>query len=220
MAMPEQLAEPSVIADEPQIVAAGVSLEDYLEYYAELGCEFVEGTVYKMTPVGLLHEIIRDYLRLVLQVYFDLRPVGRVLGEPFVMRLAEFPNRRREPDLIIVLKTNPHTLRETYMDGPADICIEIVSPGSVATDHGEKFEEYEKGGVPEYWIFDPIRNEARFYRLNEKGIYIRQSEDADGNYRTPRLPELVLHVPTLWQENLPGPIVIIEAVRTMLKDEA
>ena len=91
-------------------------------------------------------------------------PIGRVLGEPFVMRLPEFPKRRREPDLMVVLQSNPNKLTETYMDGAADICIEIVSPGTVGTDHGAKLYEYEKGGVQEYWIIDPIRDECRFYR--------------------------------------------------------
>jgi hypothetical protein len=36
----------------------------------------------------------------------------------------------REPDLQIILKSNPHEHSPTLMRGPADICIEIVSPES------------------------------------------------------------------------------------------
>jgi Uma2 family endonuclease len=102
------------------------------------------------------------------------------------------------------------------MQGAADICVEVVSQESSRRDRGEKFEEYEKLGVGEYWIWDPLRSEASFYRLNKSGVYTRQSEDADGNYRTPLLPGLAVHVPTLWSEKRPGPGAISRAVQAML----
>lgn len=199
------------------VVAVNVSLEDYMEHYAAEHHEWVEGAVIKMTPAERVHNDILYYLYLLLGAYFELRPFGTVIGQPFVMRLPAFPKRRREPDLLVVLKTNPHELKDTYLDGPADICIEVVSEGSVERDHGDKFQEYEKGGVPEYWIADPLRDEGRFYRLNETGRYIRQIEDADGFYRTPALPGFALHVPTLWTNPLPGPGATFRMVEEMLK---
>jgi hypothetical protein len=61
-------------------------------------------------------------------------------------------------------------------------------------------------------------DDCRFYRLNENGRYAPQFIDQNGNYRTPALPGFVLHVPTLWEDRLPGPIVIVKAVEAMLKD--
>jgi len=200
-----------------EVVATNVSLEDYMEYYAADYCEWVEGVVIQMAA-SLKHNNLCDYLRLLLAAYFELRPVGRVISQPFVMRLAAFPQRRREPDLLIVLDGNTGKISETYLDGAADICIEVVSEESVERDHGDKFHEYERGGVPEYWILDPLRGEPRFYRLDENGRYIRQNEDEAGNYRTPALPGFVLHVPTLWQETLPGPAATARAVAQMLAE--
>ncbi|PJF39518.1 MAG: hypothetical protein CUN54_08515, partial [Phototrophicales bacterium] len=201
------------------VVAIDVSLEDYMQHYAEDFCEWVEGVVVKMSPVDERHDGLNYYLRQLLAAFFELRPIGVVRMQPFVMRLPAFPNRRREPDLMVILHTNPHELKATYMDGPADIVIEIVSEESVNRDHGEKFKEYEQGGVPEYWIADPLHREARFYRLNAEGLYQRQSEDADGYYRTPALPGLLIHVPTFWQSEFPGPLATAQAVAKMLEDE-
>jgi Uma2 family endonuclease len=169
-----------------------------------------------MSPGSIKHNRLLQYLANLLNAYFELNPIGTLVIQPFVMRLAAFPNRRREPDLLVVLKTNPRELKETYMDGPADLCIEIVSEDSVDRDHGDKFREYEKGGVPEYWIIDPIHTETRLYRLNQEGRYSRQTEDEQGDYRTPTLPGLVLHVPTLWQDEFPGPGATSAAVKDML----
>jgi Uma2 family endonuclease len=200
-----------------EIVATGVSADDYLARYAETFHEWVEGVVIKMTPVTLRHDALTTFLRLLLAAYFDLKPIGRVLGQPFVMRL-DAVGRFREPDLQIILHDNPGELTDTVMIGPADICIEVVSPESVERDYGAKFNEYEKAGVREYWIIDPLRQRCDFNRRSEAGIYIEMEPDATGHYRTPLLPRLALHVPTLWQDELPGVITTAQAVQAMLNE--
>lgn len=196
------------------IIATDVSLSDYMEQYAAQHCEWVEGVVIKMSPVHIRHDAITRYLATLLTAYLELRPIGVVLQAPFVMALL--PDRRREPDIQVVLNSNPHELKDTYMDGPADIVIEVVSPESKIRDHGEKFDEYEKGGVKEYWIVDPLRDECRFYRMNAEGTYIRQVENSDGNYHTSALEGLSVHVPTLWQDDLPGPGAVFASVQGMV----
>lgn len=198
-----------------EIIATGVSEAEYLEKFAAHFCEWVNGTVIRMAPATLHHNRTIGYLYTLFEAYFELNPVGVVALSPFLQRLTEI-QVNREPDLMIVLDSNPNALTETALIGAADICIEVVSPESVARDRGEKFEEYEKGGVGEYWIFDYPRAEALFYRRNEEGIFIRQPEDTDGNYQTPLLPGLNVHVATLWQEKLPGPAATAQAVAAML----
>jgi Uma2 family endonuclease len=201
---------------EVEIIATGVTFEEYLERFSGQHCELVGGNVIKMSPISLVHEMLVGFLETLLKAYFELRPLGRVVRE-FVMKVPNV-EPSREPDLQIILDTNTGTLTATFMDGPADICIEVVSAGTADVDHGAKFVEYEKGGVQEYWIIDPIHKECRFYQLDSEGIFVRQSEDAAGNYRTPRLPGFVLHVPSLWQEKLPGPIATVRLVEKMLEN--
>jgi Uma2 family endonuclease len=201
-----------------EIVAAEVSEDDYMQHYAEDHHEWIRGVVVKMSPVSLQHDQIITFLRKLLETYFALRPTGVVVGAPFVMRLAEV-TARREPDLQVILNANPGQLRETYMDGPADICIEVVSPGSETVDYGEKLAEYERGAVGEYWLTDPLRRMCHFYRLADSGLYSLYTPDSDGNYTTSRLPGFRLHVPTLWEETLPDIVQVVDIVRAMLKDE-
>jgi Uma2 family endonuclease len=198
-----------------EILATGVSFEEYIEKFAGIHCELVGGVVFKMSPAGLLHNAIQNYLYMFLSAYFSLKPIGQVISQPFTQRLFNV-EPKREPDLLVVLNSNPHSLTETYMDGPADICIEIVSPDSIDRDRGIKFKEYELGGVPEYWILDPIHREPLFYRLGDEKLYVPQSLDAQGNYRTPALPGLLLHIPTLWTNPLPDFYEIAEYVKAML----
>ena len=46
--------------------------------------------------------------------------------------------------------------------------------------------------------------------------YVRQPEDEAGNYRTPALPGLILHVPMLWQDPLPDLLVTADSIKAML----
>ncbi len=213
MALSEIIHTPS-----GEIVATGVSEEEYLDKYAAHFCEWVNGTVIRMAPATFRHNAIIGYLYMLLNAYFELSPIGVVVLSPFLQRLVLI-NVNREPDLMVILNSNSAQMTNTAVNGAADICIEVVSPESVARDRGEKFEEYEKGGVGEYWIFDYPRTEALFYRRNEEGVFVRQPEDSEGAYRTPLLPGLVISVATLWQEPYPGPKAVARAVEAMLNTQ-
>ena len=197
------------------IVVTGVSGDDYMAHYAHDFYEWVRGTLIKMSPVTKRHNQITRYLDFLLDTYFSLRPIGEVMTAPFVMRV-DATESRREPDLQIILKDNPGELTDTAMIGAADICIEVVSAESAERDHSTKLVEYEKGGVREYWIIDPAQNESRFLRLVD-GRYVDVAVDDQENYRTPLLPDFGLHVPTLWQETLPAPPQIVNAIQEMLR---
>lgn len=198
-----------------EILATGISFEEYLVRFDGIHCELVDGNVIKMSPATLQHQDIFNYLINLLMAYFSLTKRGRVLTQPFTQRLPNV-EAKREPDLMLVLVENFGRIQQTFLDGPADICIEIVSEESINRDRITKVDEYQKGGVKEYWILDFLQQEALFYTLNTSGQYERQLLDED-NYRSPLLPGFILHVPTLWQDPLPDFFAIGKAVQEMLK---
>jgi Uma2 family endonuclease len=209
------LHEAPVLELNETILETDVSFEDYLERYAADFCEWVGGTVVKMSPIHERHDELTRYFTHLVAAYFELRPIGQLRISPFVMRLPE-TRRGREPDLQIILNSNPHPLRPTYMDGPADIAIEVISPGTEQVDRETKLLEYQAAGVKEYWWFDSMARDARFFRLGADGVFVRQQPDADGNYRTMLLPGLALEVALLWRTPLPGPGATFNAVKAML----
>ncbi|MBL8154620.1 MAG: Uma2 family endonuclease [Anaerolineae bacterium] len=201
-------------AREPRVAATAVSEADYMRDHAESFHEWVDGAVIRKSPVTAEHDNLAYFLRGLLETYFVFQPIGQVKSAPFVMKPGA-DARRREPDLQIIRHDNPGSLTDTAMLGPADICIEIVSEGSEEIDFGSKFVEYQRGGVREYWLIDPLRHEARFYRLNAEGIYLSQPVDAQGRYTTPLLPAFKLDTALLWSAPLPNPVQILALVQTM-----
>lgn len=197
------------------VVATDVAFEDYLAHYAADYYEWSDGMVIKMSPIHDRHDELTRFLAIFFESYFEQKPIGTVRQQPFVMKLPAI-RVAREPDLQIILQANPHPYTPTFMNGPTDIVIEVVSPESVERDYEDKFKEYQKGGVPEYWIFDPMQFASRFYLLVD-GKY--QHQDVTENYRTPRLPMLMLHIPTLWERPLPGPLATALKIQEMLAAE-
>jgi Uma2 family endonuclease len=71
-------------------------------------------------------------------------------------------------------------LQNAYLEGPADLVVEITSRDSRARDRGEKFYEYEQGGGRGYWLLDYLRRQGEFYQLGLGGIYHGVPVGADG----------------------------------------
>jgi Uma2 family endonuclease len=197
-----------------EVLAESVAWEDYLRDFAADHAEWVEGTVVRLPPVSRTHTRLFVYFSTLLDIYLSQTQEGEFLVEPFVMRLADIS--AREPDLLVVTTPNKGRLHETYLDGPADLVIEIIAPGRDTRDRVEKFSEYERGGVGEYWIVDPRHREALFYRRSD-GVYVRASLTQDGVYQSAVLPRLQIVVTDLWRSPLPNPAEIERAVAAMLE---
>ena len=93
-------------------------------------------------------------------------------------------------------------MKNNYLDGGADLAIEVSSPDSRTRDRRDKYHEYQQAGVREYWILDPIRKQADFFQLDSEGIYTLVTVGADGVFRSHVLEGLWLRVDWLWQEPL------------------
>jgi Uma2 family endonuclease len=111
----------------------------------------------------------------------------------------KLPRSGREPDLLFVAEEHLTRLGNTYLDGPADLAVEVISPESVGRDRGEKFFEYEQAGVPEFWLLDPAHRRAEFYQLGDDGLYQLVAADEAGIYRSRVLPGFWLRVAWLWE---------------------
>ncbi len=158
------------------------------------------GVVMMTSPASMRHQDVSGFLESILRSFVETYDLGVVLSAPFQMKL---PGSGREPDLLFVATEHLERLKTTYLDGPADLVVEIVSPESVGRDRGEKFYEYERGGVSEYWLVDPLRRRFEAYHLDEQGFYCTLFSGAGGRYDSQVLTGFWLRVEWLWQEPLP-----------------
>jgi Uma2 family endonuclease len=180
-----------------------MTYEEFLAWTDEdTWAEWVDGEVILLSPASKRHQDIAFFLAALLRFFVEAGQLGSVVTAPFQMKIGpDLPGR--EPDIIFISRASLNHLRDTYLDGPADLAVEIISRDSRARDRGDKFYEYEQGGVREYWLLDYLRRQAEFYQLGPDGIYRLVPIDEDGIYHSAVLEGLWLNVEWLWQEPLP-----------------
>lgn len=181
-----------------------MTYEEFLAWADEdTHAEWVDSEVIWKAPASCAQQEIGGFLICLLGAYVEDHRLGRLYYESFQMKTApHLPGR--QPNLLFVANAHLSRVREVYLDGPADLVIEIVSPESRSRDRGDKYAEYEEGGVPEYWILDQPRRQAEFNLLGPDGRYHLAPIGEDGVFHSRALPGFWLKVEWLWQEPLPS----------------
>ena len=183
-----------------------LTYEEFLEWADEdTWAEWVDHEVIFMSPPATRHQEIASFLTAIMRALAEERGLGQVLSAPYQMKLEN----GREPDVLFIAEAHRGRLQEVYLDGPADLVVEIASPSSGPRYRGDKFYEYEAGGVPEYWLVDPARGQLEVYRLQE-GRYRSVRPDEEGVVRSEVMPGFWLKEAWLWQDPLPRVLDVLE----------
>ena len=113
----------------------------------------------------------------------SLAPEGVVVIAPTDVLLD---GRKIQPDVFWIAVGGACVDREHYYEGPPDLIVEVLSPTSIKHDRMTMFALYERNGVSEYWIIDPIADYVEVYSLRE-GKYVRVTQDENGDFHSPVL---------------------------------
>jgi Uma2 family endonuclease len=180
-----------------------VSFDDFLEWYDDAThAEWTDGWV---TPIHVdvtaRHDAIVKLLSTLFMTASRLGSRGVVHGAPFKMRLSH--RLCRTPDLFFVAPDRRHLFDKYYLNGAADIAVEVISPESVRRDRVVKLAEYERHGVREYWIADAQAQSLEIRVLQADGTYRLAFAGTEGTYASTVLPGLRVRAEWLWQT--PGP---------------
>ncbi|MDQ3668302.1 MAG: Uma2 family endonuclease [Acidobacteriota bacterium] len=133
-----------------------ISYEEFLQSSEYVWAEWVDGEVVPLSPASRKHQLLVSFLAALLQHFVEANRLGLIISAPFQMKTgADLPGR--EPDILFIASDHLERLKDTHLAGAADVVVEVISPESLVRDRGEKFYEYEKGGVGEYWLIDPLR---------------------------------------------------------------
>lgn len=114
------------------------------------------------------------------EIYFQLKSYLRgkackVYYAPFDVRLFEEEGEGPEevdfvlqPDLMVVCDQNK--VDRHGIHGAPDLVVEVLSPGTARYDKIIKLGLYQRAGVPEYWVVDPVSRCVSVY-LIKNGVY-------------------------------------------------
>lgn len=123
--------------------------------------ELVDGVLLVSAAPSEEHQIALSNLFALLHA--SARPELRVLFAPYAVRFSA--RRQLEPDVVVVPKDRSAPDRRPLL------VLEVLSPGTRATDGTLKRHVFEQGGVPSYWLVDPLVPAVTVLELRD-GAYV------------------------------------------------
>lgn len=188
------------MATQAAYVPGRISFEEFLTAYDGVRAEWVDGEVVEMSPASDRHQDILELLAAALRQYVERTGAGIVRLQQLGMHIG---NRLRVSDILFLRSEHRDRRTPTHVDGPADFVVEVVSMESRIRDRDVKFYEYERAGVPEYWVVDPLREAVDLYHLGGDGRYHLADEGAPPRLESRVLSGFWIDPRWLWQEPLP-----------------
>lgn len=176
----------------------------------DLQAEFVDGRVIVHSPASIKHGDISVFVLKLIGLFVDKHDLGRVWSDNIQVRLR--PGLRRVPDLIFVSNESTATITQHEISGAPDLVVEIVSPDSVEHDWRDKYFEYEKAKIREYWVIDPGSERFQMYVLNAKNKFVAQPAEK-GVVKSNVLHGLWLKSEWFWQERLPNVLKVAKELK-------
>ena len=155
--------------------------DPYQHTYADLGRsrsygdELIDGSACVREPPApsQSHQMVVMELGAQLTAALRGKP-SRVYAAPFDVRL---PKAVEEDDLIdtvvqpdVLIVCDPRKIDEHGMRGAPDWLAEVLSPRTARHDRFVKLPAYERAGVREVWLINPVERTVAIYRL-EAGRY-------------------------------------------------
>lgn len=113
--------------------------------------ELLDGEAYMAASPRSDHQFFQNDFAAALHAWVRQYSLGR-MAQCLDMRLA--PAWTFCPDILFISTVRMSQVQRNYIDGPADLAVEILSPSTEHIDRGEKFVEYARYGVAWYWIVD------------------------------------------------------------------
>ncbi len=169
--------------------------------------DLIDGVIYMASPDSIESNRLSKWLLGVTDDY----AIEKDLGECFMLRVAFRLDEKNapEPDIGFVKKSGLHLVRKGYIAGPPDASFEIVSPESIERHYYKKKDQYEKYGVREYWIIDPMEETVTLLRLNKRGKY-QEVRPKDGILHSEVIEGFWLDPNWLWQSPRPRKAEILK----------
>ena len=141
--------------------------EDYYALPDDRRAELIDGILYDMASPSISHQAISS--EIFIEITSHIRKNGgkcRVFYAPCDVKLfPEEDGNIVQPDLLVVC--DPDKIHPNRLEGAPDLIVEIVSPGNPAHDYVRKLDLYDRAGVREYWIVDPMRKKTMVYALEK-----------------------------------------------------
>jgi Uma2 family endonuclease len=140
--------------------------------------EIIEGELIMSPAPFTIHQQVSLNIVVELASFIRKTKAGKIFYAPTDIILNDL--NVVQPDILFISRENLQIIKDKNIKGVPDLIIEIVSPATGYYDLSGKKDLYEKFGVPEYWIVDPMKQRVEIYLNFEHKFELHQRLDKKG----------------------------------------
>ncbi len=124
--------------------------------------QLLEGELVMTPSPRAWHQQVSYRLEFKLLAHVQEHDLGEMYHAPLDVTLDD--HNVVQPDIFFISKERAGILQDGRILGAPDMCVEILSPGTVRLDRVRKLELYARFDVTHYWIVDLERADDRGVR--------------------------------------------------------
>jgi len=134
--------------------------------------ELYDGEIYVVPAPVPRHQVVQHELTERLRTYCRERG-GFAVGSPIDIVFSDYDVV--QPDVVVFGPARAHLVDlDRVISHAPDLCVEVLSPSTEATDRGRKLQMFARYGVPEYWLVDPVEETIEVLRLEARDYVVVQ----------------------------------------------
>jgi len=148
------------------------------------------------SPLAVHQQILFDLSEIVVLYNISSRK-GQWMYAPMDVKFDD--GNVLQPDILYIAEERKAELIKDRVEGAPDLIIEILSPSNAYYDLRQKKELYEKYGVKEYIIIDPIAQNADLYILKDSVYQLHQKAQKTEQLNSVLLPGLTIDLQKIFK---------------------
>ncbi len=146
--------------------------------------ELINGELVKKQSPTFRHQRISTIIENLLFNYAQKTKAGMMLHAPLDVVLDD--GNAYHPDVFFIKAERSFVINEAeqIIIGAPDLVVEILSKGTAIYDKGDKKDTYEKYGVREFWLVDPLSKSVEIYAYVEQQFKLTQYAAESGTMKS------------------------------------
>jgi Uma2 family endonuclease len=159
-----------------------MSIEQFLALPESNGYELVEGRLVERKTMGALSDYVAQQISRRLGNFCEERGAGHVFGSETTYRSFGHPDTGRRGDVSFIARGRlpGEAIPEIYIEIPADVVVEVLSPNDLAYEVEEKVELYLGHGFGEVWVVYPNTQTMHVHRRGEATVKLGSADVLKG----------------------------------------
>ena len=174
------------------------TIEDYMLLEEGEPFQLIENDLIMSPSPSLIHQLILGEFYDALKTFNKTQNLnGLVVLSPIDVYFDD--DNVYQPDIVFISADRKNLIVDGRIQGAPDLVIEILSPFNAYYDLRQKMGIYQKYGVNEYIIVDPIQENADSYILQDGVYQLKQKAQKNEVLKSSLLPGLSFELDKIFQ---------------------